>query len=233
MARRLRTLFAGIPTHVVQRGNDRNPCFFTEHDRHYYLDQLAECSQAFGCAVHAYVLMDNHVHLLVTPSASDGVSLLMKHVGQRYVQHLNRIRKRTGALWEGRFYSSVVDSGAYLFACHRYIEMNPVRARMVSKPGDFRWSSYRANGEGEESTLLTPHRDYLALSCDEAERRDRYRMLFHLSIDDDAIRVIREMTRGGYAFGSEDFRKSLAAASGRTMAPVRPRGLTPNPPLGV
>jgi putative transposase len=233
MARRLRTLFAGIPTHVVQRGNDRKPCFFADHDRHYYLEQLEACSQAFGCAVHAYVLMDNHVHLLVTPSTPDGVSLLMKHLGQRYVQHVNRIRPRTGALWEGRFHSSVVDSGAYLFTCHRYIEMNPVRAGMVRRPGDFRWSSYRANAEGESSTILTPHRDYVALSADERERRERYRMLFELTIDDGAIRVIREMTRGGFAFGSEDFRRRLEVACGRSMSPSRQRGLTPNPPLGV
>jgi len=233
MPRRLRTLFAGVPTHVVQRGNDRRDCFFSEHDRHFYLLQLEELSALFGCAVHAYVLMTNHVHLLVTPSSSDGVSLLMKHLGQRFVQHVNRIHKRTGALWEGRFYSSVVDSGAYLFSCYRYVEMNPVRAGMVARPGDYRWSSYRANAEGDASPLLTPHPDYLALAPDALARRRFYRMMFGLSLDRSAIAEIRAMTRGGYAFGSDEFKERLGAASGRPMAPQRRRGLTLNPPLGV
>ena len=233
MPRRLRTLFAGVPTHVVQRGNDRRDCFFSEHDRHFYLLQLEELASLFGCAVHAYVLMDNHVHLLATPSAPNGISLLMKHLGQRFVQHVNRIHKRTGALWEGRFYSSVVDSGAYLFSCHRYIEMNPVRAKMVAHPRDYQWSSYRANAEGHACPFLTPHPDYLALADNELDRRHFYRMMFDLSLDRSAMEEIRAVTRGGFAFGSEEFKERLGAESGRPMAAQRRRGLTLKTPVRV
>jgi len=177
--------------------------------------------------------MDNHVHLLMTPSNPDGVSLLMKNLGQRFVQFVNRVHKRTGALWEGRYYSSVIDSGAYLFTCYRYIEMNPVRARMVATPGDFPWSSYRTNAEGERSAIVTPHRDYLGLGEDEVDRARIYRTLFSMSLGDAGMDEIRKVTRGGYAFGSEEFKKELAAIAGRAMAPQRIRGLTPKPPLRV
>jgi len=171
--------------------------------------------------------MDNHVHLLMTPTSPDGISLLMKNLGQRFVQFVNRVHKRTGALWEGRYYSSVVDSGAYLFTCHRYIEMNPVRARMVARPGDFPWSSYRTNAEGEQSAIVTPHSDYLGLGQDEADRARIYRTLFNMSLDDAGMNEIRKVTRGGFAFGSDEFKKQLAAIAGRAMAQQRVRGLTP------
>jgi putative transposase len=177
--------------------------------------------------------MDNHVHLLITPSTADGISHLMKHLGQRFVQQVNRIHRRTGALFEGRFHSSVIDSGAYLFSCYRYIEMNPVRAGMVCRPRDFRWSSYRSNAEGEPSELLRPHADYLALAAGSEERLHVYRALFDLSLDGGAAAEIRHVTRGGFAFGSEEFKTRLSAASGRSMSPQRHRGLTPKPPLGV
>jgi len=233
MTRRRRTLFPGVPAHIVQRGNNRLPCFFALGDRHYYLGKLEEMAALFGCAVHAYVLMDNHVHLLATPSTDHGISLLMKHVGQAYVQHVNKVHRRTGALWEGRFYSSVIDSGAYLFACHRYIELNPVRAGIVRHPGDYPWSSYGTNAEGHPSTLLTAHKDYLALSEHEEERCAMYRRLFDLSLDEDSNSEIRKLTRSGLAFGSEPFRQRLADLCGLPMSPQRQRGLTPKPPLGV
>jgi len=195
--------------------------------------QLEELAALFACSVHAYVLMSNHVHMLVTPGTPQGVSQLMKHLGQRYAQHVNRIHQRTGALWEGRFYSSVVDTGAYLFSCHRYIEMNPVRAGMVGRPIQYRWSSYRANADGESSTLLTPHPEYLALASNDTDRRHFYRMMFDLSLDQAAIAELRTVTRGGLAFGSDAFKERLKAASGRPMTLQRRRGLTLKTPLGV
>jgi putative transposase len=221
MARPLRTLLPGIPAHVVQRGNNRLRCFFDDNDRRFYLAQLAELSAAFECALHAYVLMDNHVHLLLTPSKEDSISLLMKNLGQRFVQFINREHQRTGALWEGRYYSSVIDTGAYLFSCHRYIEMNPVRAKMVPHPAHFAWSSYRSNACGNPDLFLTPHAAYLALGSDPIERARVYQMLFELSLGDGAIEALREATRGGYAFGSEAFIQRAAQASGRPMAPRR------------
>ena len=233
MPRRLRTLFPNIPAHIVQRGNNRLPCFFCDNDRRFYLAQLSELAALFECRVHAYVLMTNHVHLLLTPTCANGVSSLMKHLGQRYAQFINRVHQRTGALWEGRFYSTAVEGGRYLFTCYRYIELNPVRAGMVRHPGDFAWSSYRANAEHDTPNILTPHADYLALSDNEGERSRIYRMLFELSIDEQANEELREMTRGGFAFGGKEFKERLSALSGRPMEPQRHRGLTLKPPLGV
>src|SRR5205085_5692843 len=118
-----------------RRRNNKAPCFHSPQQHQFYLDQLFELSEMFRCAVHSYVLMTNHVHLLVTPARHDGVSLLMKNLAQRYTQYLNRVLERTGSLWEGRYKSSLVDHGAYLFSCYRYVEMNPVRAGMVDHPG--------------------------------------------------------------------------------------------------
>ena len=200
MARPKRKLPPGIATHVVQRGNNRLRCFFSDNDRRFYVAQLAELSVALEVGVHAYVLMDNHVHLLMTPTTEHGISLLMKNLGQRFVQFVNREHGRTGGLWEGRFYSSIVEGGAYLFTCHGYIEMNPGRAGMVRRPRDYRWSSYRA-----------------------AERARIYRTIFDLSLGDAGLDAIREATRGGFAFGSEDFTRRMTLALGREMAPSRRR----------
>jgi len=221
MPRRLRALIPGIPTHIVQRGNNRLRCFFSDNDRRFYLAQLDEMSREYKCPVHAYVLMDNHVHLLATPSTPHGLSEMMKQLGQRFAQFINRVHRRTGALWEGRFFSSVVDSGSYLFTCYRYIELNPVRAGIVQRPEDFIWSSYRANANGEESTIVTPHPQYLALAEDADDRRRSYRLLFEMSLDHGASDEIRKMARGGYAFGSDGFKERMTALSGRPMSPQK------------
>jgi len=231
MPRRHRALFPGVPTHIVQRGNNRLRCFFTDNDRRFYLAQLSEFAQKFECAIHAYVLMDNHVHILATPSTHHGISHMMKHLGQNFAQFVNRVHHRTGALWEGRFYSAVVDSGAYLFTCQRYIELNPVRAGMVRRPADYSWSSYRANANGETSSIITPHPQYLALNRLVSERQRLYRMLFDNPVDRGANDEIRRMTLGGYAFGSDEFKARLALLSGRPMAP-RKRGPKVCPEIG-
>ena len=128
MPRRARLSLPGIPWHIIQRGNNRSACFYTEKDYHRYLDTLKEQADKYGCLIHAYVLMTNHVHLLLTPQREESASLLMKHLGQRYVQYINRTYKRSGTLWEGRDNGSVTLSDAYLLTCSRYIEINPVRA---------------------------------------------------------------------------------------------------------
>ena len=157
MPRRARLRIADAPLHIIQRGNNRNACFFADYDYGCYLHHLGELAARHACAIHAYVLMTNHVHLLLTPRGPDGASLLMKHLGQRYVQYVNRVYKRSGTLWEGRFRSSIVQAETYLLRCLRYIELNPVRAGMVDSPGAYRWSSFRANALGERNPLLTPH----------------------------------------------------------------------------
>src|SRR5262245_51438159 len=142
MPRVARAVLAGLPVHVVQRGINRQQCFFSEGDYSTYLRFLAEFALRFGCAVHAYCLMTNHVHLLVTPETPESCALMMKNLGQRYVQTVNRRLERSGTLWEGRFKSGIVQSDGYVLACYRYIELNPVRAGMVKDPAQYRWSSY-------------------------------------------------------------------------------------------
>jgi putative transposase len=215
MPRRPRLALAGIAAHIIQRGNNRGACFFADEDYALYLHHLEELARLFGCAVHAYVLMTNHVHLLLTPKEADGASLLMKHLGQRYVQYVNRAYRRSGTLWEGRFRSCLAGSESYVLACYRYIELNPVRAEMVAHPREYRWSSYKVNAEGKASDLITPHREYLRLAKDAAERRAAYRALFRSELDPETVKEIREATNGGYALGSTRFQAQIEAALGR------------------
>ena len=164
MARKTRICPAGFTQHVVQRGNNRSACFANDDDYIAYAHWLKEGAEKYGIAVHAWVFMTNHVHLLVTPGDDNTVSLLMQYIGRFYVRRFNFVYNRTGTLWEGRYKSSLVDNERYVLACYRYIEMNPVVAHMVSGPSDYRWSSYHANARGIDSDLHTPHPSYLSLS---------------------------------------------------------------------
>ncbi len=154
MARLPRHDLAGIPQHVVQRGNNRLPCFLDDEDRQRYLQCLPQVLLRFGCRLHAYVLMNNHVHLLLTPEESGAVSRLMHTFARNYAGLFNGRHGRTGTLWEGRYKACLVDSGSYFLACSRYIELNPVRAWMVAQPGDHPWSSHGANAAGRVDPLL-------------------------------------------------------------------------------
>ena len=202
MPRHARLQLAGVPLHVVQRGNNRSPCFFADQDYRVYLRQLETLALRFQCRVHAYALMTNHVHLLLTPAENDSTSLLMKHLGQNYVQYVNRTRGRSGTLWEGRFKSSLVQQQRYLLRCQRYIELNPVRAGMVSHPREYPWSSYRANCELRASTLVAPHDTYLALGPTREARAMAYRHLFQSCLSDEDLHEIRSAARGGFALGN-------------------------------
>jgi len=215
MPRRARLSIPGIPWHIIQRGNNRSVCFHAEEDYQFYLHYLEEFATKFGCAIHAYVLMTNHVHLLLTPQHSDSASLLMKHLGQRYVQYINRTYRRSGTLWEGRFRSCLTQTEDYVLACYRYIELNPVRAGMVVRPQDYRWSSYPANALGKASRLITPHGEYLSLGRDEAARIEAYRALFKAHLDEEVVGQIRSATNGNFALGSEWFQREVEVALGR------------------
>ena len=217
MPRRARLSFPGIPWHIIQRGNNRSVCFHAEEDYQFYLHYLKEFADKFGCALHAYVLMTNHVHLLLTPAREDSAALMMKHLGQRYVQYVNRSYRRTGTLWEGRFRSCLTQSEDYVLACYRYIELNPVRAGMVVKPQDYRWSSYHANGLGRASALIAPHDEYLRLGRDAAERREAYRALFRAHVDEALTDEIRDATNGNFVLGGERFQEQIAQALGRRV----------------
>jgi len=219
MPRLPRLALGGVSAHLVQRGIDRGACFFRDDDRLHYLALLAELAPALGCAVHAYVLMTNHVHLLVTPSRADALSRLMRQLNQRYVQSVNRAYRRSGTLWEGRFRSCLVDSEAYLLACHRYIELDPVRAAIVDDPRDYPWSSHRMNASTWPSTLVTPHEVFLALGPDPESRAAAYRALFVRRMPGDVIADIRRATAGSHALGSPRFQEQVGAMLGRRVVP--------------
>ena len=225
MPRRARLSLPGIPWHIIQRGNNRSVCFHAEEDYQFYLHYLKEFADKFDCAVHAYVLMTNHIHLLLTPAREDSVGLLMKHLGQRYVQYINRTYKRSGTLWEGRFRSCLAQSEDYVLACYRYIELNPVRAGMVMKPQDYRWSSFHANGLGKASALISPHDEYRRLGHAEAERREAYRALFRAHVDEALVEEIRIATNGNYALGNKRFQAKVETALGRRAV----RGISGRP----
>jgi putative transposase len=220
--RRARLRIADMPLHIIQRGNNRGACFFADEDYFVYLRHLHELAARFACSVHAYVLMTNHVHLLLTSRDTDGASSVMKHLGQRYVQYVNRTYKRSGTLWEGRFRSSIVQAEIYLLRCHRYIELNPVRAGMVEHPADYRWSSFSTNAMGKPDHLITPHPAYLALANDDAVRRSAYLEMFRSAMDVDELEQIRSAGNAGYALGNERFRKEIAIALGRRAGPGKP-----------
>ncbi|HET7362538.1 MAG TPA: transposase [Burkholderiales bacterium] len=191
-----------VSLHVVQRGHDRNDCFFEQADYLAYLDDLERFAARFGCSVHAYCLMTNHVHLLLTPHTPDACAQVMKNVGQRHVQRINTRRQRTGTLWEGRFYSCPVASERYALACYRYIELNPVEATMVEHPRQYRWSSYHLNAQGADGGFIHPHPAYAALSPDSPGRGQAYVALFNTPLDQTVIDDIRKATRSGYVVGS-------------------------------
>lgn len=215
--------------HLVQRGINREPCFFAEEDYHCYLHWLQKSAADWGCAIHAYVLMTNHVHLLVTAERTDGPAKLMQSVGRRYVQYINRAYKRTGSLWEGRYKSSAVQAETYLFACMRYIEVNPVRAGMVSDPAHYRWSSYRHNGLGQADERVTTHALYQGLGSNTEERLGNYRALFRAELDDEAINDIRLALSQSQPLGDNRFAERICAKVGvrRALAKRgRPAGKT-------
>ena len=214
MPRRPRILLADHPLHIVQRGINREPCFFADEDYQCYLHWLEEAARDCRCTIHAYVLMTNHVHLLLTPTTPGAPARLMQSLGRRYVQYANRQYRRTGSLWEGRYKSSVVQAESYLLACMRYIELNPVRATMVVDPGDYRWSSYRANGLAQPDARLTPHSIYLGLDAEPAFRRNAYRALFHPQLDAEAASEVRQALKLGMPLGNRRFAEAICARLG-------------------
>lgn len=197
------------------------PCFFSEADYLVYLDMLRLSAQQAGCRVHAYVLMTNHVHLLLTPQSCSSPAIMMKALGERYVPYINRRRNRTGTLWEGRYRSCLVQDAEYLFVCQRYIELNPVRASMVTHPLDYRWSSYQANAYGEKSNIVEPHSLYVALGTERFERERRYRALFENEMPWGMVEQVRKATHRNAVFGSEDFIERMAIASDNDVMPRR------------
>ena len=223
MPRRSRVHLDGIPLHIVQRGHNREPCFSCEDDYASYLYWLEKALAETGCALHAYVLMTNHVHLLLTPRKAAAVPKLMISLGRRYVQYINKTWKRTGTLWDSRYKSSSVQADSYLLLCQRYIELNPVRAAMVDDPAHYRWSSYRHNGLGQADSRLSPHALYRGLGRSDQERQAHYRALFRTELDRAAIDDIRLAINQNQPMGNERFLAKIEAMTG-IRRQARPRG---------
>ncbi len=221
MPRRPRLDLPGIAQHLVQRGNDRQPCFFADIDRQRYLQDLRALASSLDCQVHAYVLMTNHVHLLVTPGRPGALASLMQSLGRRYVRYVNDRYGRTGTLWEGRYKACLVDADDHLLRCYRYIELNPVRAGMVADPAEYPWLSHRANALGLPDPLLRPHGRYHALGNSDEVRRNVYRGLVIAGLDPTDVEHIRTTLRRQHALGNDRFREAIERQLGRRAGPAR------------
>ncbi len=193
--------------------------FLADRDYRLYLRWLGQAAAKHGVDIHAYVLMTNHVHLLASPGTEHGVPRMLQSLGRRYVRYFNTANQRSGTLWEGRYRASVVDTDAYMHVCARYIELNPVRAGIVRRPGDYRWSSFRCNAEGVKDRLVTPHDLYCSLGSTAELRRQAYLGLFEMELSAPTLEHLRGATNGGWAIGDDDFRDRIATATGRRAAP--------------
>lgn len=223
MARLPRYNLPGQPQHVILRGNNRSIIFVAEEDYHFFLDCLRQAAEQHGCAIHAYVLMTNHVHLLMTPEREDSIGKALQSLGRRYVQYFNYTQKRTGTLWEGRYKATLIDSERYLLTCYRYIELNPVRANMVVHPREYSWSSYLCHAEGKNDKLITDHALYLSLGKDDEARQATYRALFNAHVSEATLDEIRDATNKGWALGNDQFKEKIATAVSRRVSPL-PKG---------
>jgi putative transposase len=223
MARLPRYVIPGQPQHLILRGNNRNEIFCAEADYDFYLEKLKLACDKHGCAVHAYVLMTNHVHLLITPQGENSLSKAMQMVGRYYVQYFNYCYRRSGTLFEGRYKATLVDSENYLLTCMRYIELNPVRAGMVNDPAGYPWSSYRCNALGQTNDLIEPHLEYRRLAQVDEARPAAYRALFVSHIPEQAITEIRDATNKAWVLGNENFKQRIQEQLNRRVEP-KPRG---------
>jgi putative transposase len=221
MARLPRLDLPGIPQHVVQRGNNRLPCFLDDGDRLRYLQLLRESLAATRCRLHAYVLMDNHVHLLVTPQEAGDVGRLMQRLGRSYVGLFNARHGRSGTLWEGRYKACLVDSEDYILRCHRYIELNPVRARLIDNPASYRWSSCPAYLGRRTTSGLSEHPVWLGLGNNVAQRREAWRQMLDEALPPEQLAEIRLYLQQQRALGRDAF-KAMVAAKTRRFASARP-----------
>lgn len=225
MPRMPRFFAQGVPLHVVQRGNDRRPIFLEPADYAHFLACLLSAARKHGAAIHGYVLMTNHVHLLMTPTTPASVPKAMQSTFSRYVTYFNARNERTGTLLESRYRAAIVDDEHYLLTCMRYIELNPVRAGMATHPGEYRWSSFCANAFGAPDDLLTPHPAFRALGVSRAEHRTAYVDLFRGAISDVDIDLIRDATQHAWAIGGKEFRERtrLSGRRAERLSLGRPR----------
>ena len=224
MARRPRIFLPGGSYHIIQRGNNREACFYCDADYSVYLSFLKESAEKYGVSIHAFVLMTNHVHLLATPESAYSIGRMMQAQGRKYVQYVNYTYERTGTLWEGRYKSSIVDSENYLLTLYRYIELNPVRANMVEHASEYPWSSYSYNAVGKEIALVSPHKEYLKLGRNKELRQKSYRALFKGRMSERDIQSIRESANREWVLGSDYFKQQIESKTGIRVSPLRRGG---------
>lgn len=221
MARLPRLTLAGQPHHLIQRGNNRQPIFVDRDDRVRLLELLEESAPRLGIALHAYVLMDNHFHLLATPATGEGLGLWMQSVGRRYVRHFNDRHGRTGTLWEGRFRSSLIQTERYLLACMVYMDLNPVRAGMVAEAREHPWSSHAHYAGLRHDRLLTPHPLYWALGNTPFAREAAYAELVRGGVPEADRLLLTDATLHGWATGDRDFLAALQKSTPRRVGKAR------------
>ena len=218
MARLPRLTLPGYPHHVIQRGNNRQMIFADTQDFETMLALLAESAKKFAVAVHAYVLMDNHFHLLATPATAEALPLMMQAVGRSYVRYFNNRHGRNGTLWEGRYRSTLIETERYLLACMVYIDLNPVRAGMVAQAADWRWSSH-ANSLGLRADgFITPHALYWALGNTPFAREAAYGALVQAGVSAGQQSALTDATLRGWALGEDDFVAALQKKSARRVS---------------
>jgi putative transposase len=219
---------AGFPQHVIQRGNNLEACFFAEVDYSVYLHWLERAASTYRVAIHAYVLMPNHVHLLVTPGIDGGISRMMQYLGRHYVHYVNRTYRRRGALWERRFRAHLVETGSHLLTLYRYIERNPVRAGMVTAPDQYRWSSIRAHLDPGGDSFVVDQEAYLRLGATPQDRAHAYGALVGESLEAPVLSEIRAAANRGAVLGSDRFKDQLESELGRRVR-LRKPGRKPKP----
>ena len=222
MPRLPRVMSPGFPQHVIQRGNNRESCFFEEADYVVYLHWLERAARTYRVAIHAYVLMINHVHLLATPGMEGGISRMMQYLGRHYVQHVNRSHRRSGSLWERRFRASLIETECYLLTLYRYIELNPVRAGLVTAPEHYRWSSGKAHLAPDEPSFIVDHDVYLRLGDTPQARAQAYGERMREPLDEGVLSEIRIAARQGVALGSDRFKDELENQLGRRVRLNKP-----------
>ena len=223
MARLPRYSIAKQTQHIILRGRDEQTICYEEQDYQYFHDCLDAATYNYQLKLHAYVLMPNHVHLLVTPADSDSISRLVQSIGRNYVQYFNECYGGTGTLWEGRYRATVIDARQYLLSCSRYIELNPVRGGLTDKPGQYRWSSYAHNALGQRDEMISPAREYRALGDSDEDRVKAYRQFFRQKLDPQLVQRITETALKGWVLGDSNFVRKIEKLSGRRATPL-PKG---------
>ena len=217
MPRKPRFFLPDVPNHVVQRGRNREPVFFESSDYYFYLEKLREALHKYEAELHAYVLMTNHVHLLISAKDAKAISSVMQYVGRCYVPYINHKYGFSGSLWEGRFKSSLIESESYLLSCMRYIELNPVRANMAHSPEDYIYSSYHANALGKDDLLVTPHVEFLKISESSKNRAKFYQGLFNQIISQEDMNNLKHSYESGTPMGSSYFQSYIEQVLGRKV----------------